>query len=162
MEIVKFLLILIQFLLILSSILGFPGNLVSIVIPLIFLTFKFITWQIFLIIVLLILFGELVEFLIGYFSSKFFGISNRSFWLSVVLSFIFGIIMSPLFFGIGALFGVFIGAFSGTFIYEYSTTKNFGVAFKRGFLSLFSRITGCILKITIGLYTLFLNFNYGF
>jgi len=82
--------------------------------------------------------------------------------LSVVLSFIFGIIMSPLFFGIGALFGVFIGAFSGTFIYEYSTTKNFGVAFKRGFLSLFSRITGCILKITIGLYTLFLNFNYGF
>ncbi len=150
--------LIIQFLLICTTMIGLPGNLISLATPAIFLFLNYITWKTFIIILCLIGVGEILEIYIGYIGSKIFGISGKSFWTSVIFAIIFGILMAPIFFGIGSIIGVFFGTFLGTFIYEYTHTKNFPLSLKLGFLSLFSRLTGTFIKFCIGLSTIYIQF----
>ena len=159
MEYFKYIMLAIQFLLILLNFLGLPGNILSLAIPLVFVIAQFITWKTFSIILVIIISGEIIEFALGYVSGKLLGISGKSFWSSVAGAIILGILMAPLFFGLGAIIGVFAGCFIGTFIYEYFTTNNFFLSLKRSFFSLFSKITGTIIKISLGLSTIILLFE---
>ncbi len=158
MDFLNYIFLALQFLSVLSSIFGLPGNIVSILFPIIFLYTGVITWKIFVGILVIIALGEIIEFGLSYFSGKFYGITGKSFWSSVAGALILGILMAPLFFGIGAVIGIFLGTFLGTFIYEYITTKNLSVSLKRGFLSLFSKLTGTIVKLSLGLSTVLICF----
>jgi len=157
----KFLLLFIQFLFILTNLLGLPGNILSLSIPLIFLIWGSLTWKYFIIIVLIIAVGELLEFLSTYLSGKYFGLDKKSIYSSIIFAIIFGILMAPLFFGIGAIIGTFIGAFFGTFTYELLTTKNFFTSFKRGLISLTGKITGTLIKISLGFTTIYITSHFG-
>ncbi len=147
----------VQFLLICTTMFGLPGNAISLIIPIIFLLMHYIKLKIFIILLILVAVGEILEFYIGYIGGKFFGISKKSFWVSVIFGIIFGILMAPLFLGIGALIGLFLGTFSGTFLYEYSNSKNLNHSIKLGFYSLFSRLTGTFIKFGIGILTIYLT-----
>ena len=159
MEVFKYFMIIIQILLVLSNILGIPGNLISLIVPLIFVIAQFIAWKTFLIIIIIIVSAEIIEFSLSYISGKFFGITGKSFWCSIAGALLLGIVMAPLFFGLGAVIGVFAGCFAGTFLYEYYTSKDTVLSLKRSFLSLFSKITGTIIKISLGLSTSMILFE---
>jgi len=150
--------LLIQFLLVCSTVFGLPGNVISLVTPILFLILGYISWKTLIIILSLVAIGEILEFYIGYIGSKVFGISNKSFWVSVIFAIFFGIIMAPIFFGIGSIIGVFFGTFLGTFLYEYSHNKDLKNSLKLGILSMFSRLTGTFIKFCIGLSTIYITF----
>ena len=157
----KFILLCIQFLFILTNLIGLPGNILSLSIPLIFLIWGSLTWKYFIIIVLIIAMGELLEFLSTYLSGKYFGLDKKSIYSSIIFAIIFGILMAPIFFGIGAIIGTFIGAFFGTFIYELLSTKKFFKSFKRGLISLTGKITGTLIKISLGVTTIYITSHFG-
>lgn len=136
--------------LVLSNIFGIPGNLVSLLFPLLWASFGIISWNIFFTISLIVAVGEGLEFASGYFLGKKYGIDNKSFWVSMICSILFTIVMAPLFFGIGAVIGAFLGAFVGTYTYEIITSKDKELALKRAFASLRGRFLGVYLKIIVG------------
>ncbi len=158
MDFLNYLMLILQFLSVLSTLFGLPGNLVSLVFPFVLTYMGIISWKIFSGIVLIIIMGEILEFGLSYISGKFYGISGKSFWSSVAGAILLGILMAPVFFGIGAVIGIFAGTFLGTFAYEYYTTKNFQISIKRSFLSLFSKITGTIAKLALGFSTIVICF----
>lgn len=140
-----------QFIFVLVNLIGLPGNILSLTIPLIFLIASKITFFQFLIIAVLILIGEIIEFIFGYYAVKNVGSVRGSFTFSIVCSVIFGILMAPILFGLGSIIGAFLGAFVGTFFYEYTATKDMKIAFKRGTASFKGRFLGTFSKIILGI-----------
>jgi uncharacterized protein YqgC (DUF456 family) len=157
-ETLTYILLFFQFLIILTTLFGLPGNIISLIVPLILVFLGTISWKIFALVAFIILLGEIIEFGIGYVSGKFYGINSKSFWSSIIGATVLGILMAPLLFGIGAVIGVFLGTFLGTFLYEIYSTKNFGQSLKRSFLSLFSKLTGTIIKLGLGFSTVVICF----
>lgn len=77
--------------------------------------------------------------------------------LSIIGALILGIIMTPLFFGLGAVVGSFTGAFLGVFLYEIIKEKNLFKALKSGLIVFKSRILGTVIKFSLGLFMTFLT-----
>lgn len=110
------------------------------------------------VLIVLAMFGELMEFVIGTFGSKPLKVSNGA----IVCAFIGGIIGAvigvPVFL-IGAVLGLFIGAFVGAFVYEWATLNDFGRAFVNALAVLATRIVASFLKTTLavgmGIYLVF-------
>jgi len=155
-------LLIFQFFTVLLNMVGLPGSIISILFPLIyFFASKITFWQL-LIIIALVALGEIVEFLLGYYSTKQVGSVKGSFVVSVIFSVILGILMAPLFFGVGAIIGTFLGAFLGTFIFEYIVTKDINLSLQRGVASLKGRFLGTFVKISLGVSTVILSGLYIF
>ena len=157
----KLFLIFVQFLLIITNVIGLPGNVLSLSIPLILLIWGNLTWKYFLLIAVIIAIGEVLEFLSTYLSGKYFGLNKKSIYSSIIFAIIFGILMAPIFFGIGAIIGTFFGAFLGTFLYEIITSKDLFLSFKRGLISLTGKITGTLIKISLGFTSIYITYLYG-
>lgn len=150
-----------QCLFVLSNLVGLPGNILSLISPLILLIWGNLTIKYFILIIVIIAIGEILEFLSSYISGKFFGLNKVSIYFSIGFAIILGIVMAPIFFGIGAIIGTFLGAFLGTFIYEFFTTKNLLLSIKRGLISLTGKITGTVIKLSLGFTTVYLTFLFG-
>lgn len=149
--------IIIQFVLILTNIIGLPGNLLAGIIPLIWFFSGHITLMQLFILILIIAIGEIFEFISSFLFGKKAGVSNKSMMISIVVSIILGVIMAPLFFGLGAIIGSFIGAFLGVFIYEFINNGNIINAFKRGIIIFKSRIFGTVVKCSLGIFMVVLT-----
>ncbi len=150
-----------QFIFVLLNLVGLPGNIISLAFPLILLIWGNLTIKYFVLIVIIIGIGELLEFLSTYLSGKYFGLDNKSIYFSIAFAIILGILMAPILFGIGAVIGTFLGAFLGTFLYEIFTTKNLLTSIKRGLISLTGKVTGTFIKIVLGLTTVYLTYLFG-
>ena len=157
----KIALLIFQIIFIFSNLVGLPGNIISLICPLVLLIWGNLTIKYFILIVIIISIGEILEFLSTYLSGKYFGLDKKSIYFSIGFAILFGILMAPLFFGIGAIIGTFFGAFLGTFIYEIFTTKNFIISLKRGLISLTGKITGTFIKLALGLTTVYLSYLFG-
>ncbi len=157
----KIALLIFQIIFIFSNLVGLPGNIISLICPLVLLIWGNLTIKYFILIVIIIAIGEILEFLSTYLSGKYFGLDKKSIYFSIGFAILFGILMAPLFFGIGAIIGTFFGAFLGTFIYEIFTTKNFIISIKRGLISLTGKITGTFIKLALGLTTVYLSYLFG-
>lgn len=152
MEILIIISIIIQICLILTNILGLPGNILAGLIPLIWFFSENLTITQLIIIILIIVAGEIIEFISGFLLGKNSGVSNKSLIVSIFGAFVLGIIMAPLFFGLGAIMGSFIGAFLGVFVYELLINRNIVTALKRGAVVFKSRIFGTVIKFSLGLF----------
>ncbi|UOD35370.1 DUF456 domain-containing protein [Deferribacteraceae bacterium V6Fe1] len=162
LSVLFFVLLILQFFLVILNLVGLPGNIVSLVLPLIYyFSSKMTFWQL-IFLISLIAAGEVIEFLIGYYAGKNVGAVKGSFFVSVIFSIVLGIIMAPLFFGVGAIIGTFLGAFIGTFLYEYIVTRDKSLAFERGIASFKGRFLGTFLKVSIGISTVILSGFYIF
>jgi len=157
----KIALLILQFIFVLSNFVGIPGNIFSLICPLILLIWGNLTLKYFLIIVVIIGIGEILEFLSTYISGKYFGLDKKSIYFSIGFAIILGIIMAPILFGIGAIIGTFLGAFLGTFLYEIFTTKKILLSLKRGLISLTGKITGTLIKISLGLTSIYITYLFG-
>lgn len=161
-SLLKIISLLFQSVFVASSVLGIPGNIISLIFPMIWWLTGYITGMQFAIILVVIGAGEVFEQMLGIVTGKKAGLNNRSMICSFIGAIVLGILMSPIMFGLGAIAGAFIGAFAGAFIYEYLTTKDMSVAIDRGFAALKGRVLGTILKLALGVSSIIISTIYMF
>jgi hypothetical protein len=113
--------------------------------------FQEITVRIIVILVVLALAGELIEFLLGILGSRKYESSNRAIMGSIVFGIIGAIMGAPFFFGIGAVIGAFTGAFAGAILMELSQGKKMDEALKSGWGAFIGRVAGTISKGAVGI-----------
>jgi uncharacterized protein len=137
-----------------SLIFGLPGNFVILGASMLFGWyggFQEITVKIIIILIVLALAGELIEFLLGVAGSKKYESSNRAIVGSIIFGIIGAVMGAPFFFGIGAVAGAFAGAFAGAIIVELSQGKNMDEALKSGWGAFIGRVAGTISKGAVGI-----------
>ncbi len=142
---------LLQLIFVAISIIGLPGNIISLIFPFLWWIGDKLTGFQFLLILLLIIAGEVLEQFTGIMTGKKIGMNNKSLFFSFVAAIVLSIIMAPIFFGLGAIIGAFLGAFLGTYVYELYATKNKQLATQRGFAALKGKFLGTILKFSLGI-----------
>jgi uncharacterized protein YqgC (DUF456 family) len=132
--------------------LGFPGTFIIFGDALIYgLITRFrgaISWQILLILLALAAFSELVEFLLGTFTTLKFGASR---WgvLGTLAGGILGAVWgSAVFPVVGTLLGALAGSFTGAFILELIHREDQARAAKAGFGAFVGRILGITLNLS--------------
>ena len=137
-----------------SLIFGLPGNFVILGASMLYGWyggFQEITVKIIIILIVLALAGELIEFLLGILGSKKYESSNRAVVGSIIFGIIGAVMGAPFFFGIGAVVGAFAGAFAGAIIVELSQGKNMDEALKSGWGAFIGRVAGTISKGAVGI-----------
>ncbi len=113
--------------------------------------FSDITVKVIVILIVLALVGELIEFLLGILGSKKYDSSNRAIVGSIIFGIIGAILGAPFFFGIGAVVGAFAGAFAGAIIVELSQGKKMDEAIKSGWGAFIGRVAGTVSKGAVGI-----------
>lgn len=113
--------------------------------------FSDITVSVIIILVVLALAGELIEFLLGILGSKKYESSNRAIVGSIIFGIIGAVMGAPFFFGIGAVIGAFAGAFAGAILMELSQGKKMDEAIKSGWGAFLGRVAGTISKGAVGI-----------
>ncbi len=113
--------------------------------------FSEITVGVIIILVVLALAGELIEFLLGILGSKKYESSNRAIAGSIIFGIIGAVMGAPFFFGIGAVIGAFAGAFAGAILMELSQGKKMDEAIKSGWGAFLGRVAGTISKGAVGI-----------
>jgi len=115
-----------------------------------------------LLVALIAVVAELLEFLAGAVGASKFGATRRGMIGAVVGAVAGALLMAPLLFGLGALLGAILGAFAGAFLLEYLSGKQFSAAFLSGVGSLLGRVAAVGIKSLLGViqigiitYTLF-------
>ncbi len=137
-----------------SLIFGLPGNFVILGASVLYGWyggFSDITVKVIVILIVLALVGELIEFLLGILGSKKYDSSNRAIVGSIIFGIIGAILGAPFFFGIGAVVGAFAGAFAGAIIVELSQGKKMDEAIKSGWGAFIGRVAGTVSKGAVGI-----------
>jgi uncharacterized protein YqgC (DUF456 family) len=132
---------------------GLPGNFLILLCSGLlawYFNFEVITTKIIILLVILALLGELLEFIIGIVGSKKKKASNKAVIGSIIFSIIGAILFAPILFGIGAIFGAFLGAFFGAFIVEYAREKDVAKAVESGKGAFLGKLGGVLVKTVIG------------
>jgi uncharacterized protein YqgC (DUF456 family) len=102
---------------------------------------------------LLTLAGEVVEYLFGIAGARRFGSSNRGIVFSILGGFAGAVLGAPLFFGFGAILGALVGAFMGAVLIELLTygPTEWKKALRSGWGNFLGRIAGVITKMAIAI-----------
>lgn len=138
-----------------ATLLGFPGTFVIFGDALIYgLVTRFrggITAKFLLLLLAITLFAELVEFLLGTFTSLKFGASRWGVLGTIaggILGAAWGSAAIPL---VGTLIGAICGAFLGAFLLEYLHREDHVLAAKAGFGAFVGKILGMTLTLSISI-----------
>lgn len=145
----------VQTVFVLLNLLGLPGNIAALFIPLFWALSGHMDWNVFYTVLLLVAAGEAVELAASYFVGKKYGVSNMSFFASVIGSLIGGLFGAGILLGIGAVPGTFLGAFLGTYLYEYFKFSDHRTALKRGIATFTGRFIGTGMKVVLGFIAVF-------
>jgi uncharacterized protein YqgC (DUF456 family) len=135
--------------------LGLPGN--WLILGIAFLKafmsdFQSLTFTWLIILLVLALIGEAIEFLLGVYVAKKYGASKWGMMGAFFGGLIGAIVGTPLLFpGIGTMIGAFIGAFMGAFILEYINRMRSDVSYKAGIGAFMGRILAIALKLEVGI-----------
>jgi len=162
METIKIILIGLQSAAVLTNILGLPGGIISAVIPVIMYFSGYIGIKLLVSVIVVIAAGEAAEFYSCFVIGKRYGISSKGLWFSIISAIVLGIIMSPLFMGLGAVIGTFLGAYLGTLFYELITGASFARAKEKAKGVLFGRFIGTFAKMGAGFFAIYLEIGYIF
>jgi len=162
METIKYILIGLQSVAVLTNIVGLPGGFISLIFPLIMFLSGYIGLKLFISVLIIIIAGEVAEFYSAFVIGKRYGISSKGLWFSVICAIILGIMLAPLFLGLGAVFGTFLGAYLGTLGYELATGASWPRAKEKAKGVLFGRFIGTFTKIGAGFFAIYLEVGYLF
>jgi len=139
---------------IMSHFFGLPGNWLILGISLLLAWsghFDKIELTTLVILLVLTLLGELIEFLLGIIGAKKYEASNRAIVGSIIFGIIGAILGAPFFLGIGSIIGAFAGAFAGAVLFELFQGKKIQQAVSSGWGTLLGRVGGSFAKIFIGI-----------
>ncbi|MGH7800188.1 MAG: DUF456 family protein [Thermodesulfobacteriota bacterium] len=137
-----------------SLIFGLPGNFIILAASLLYGWyggFKEITYKVILILIILAIVGEVVEYGLGILGAKKRGATKGAIIASIIGGIAGAIIGMPFLFGIGSIIGAFLGAFGGAFLLEYLQGKGVDQAIESGWGAFLGRIGGAISKGFIGI-----------
>lgn len=141
--------ILILFIGLFSIIFGFPGTVIILIDAIVYslLTgFKTIGWKIIAVLIILSLFAETLDFMLGSAGAKKFGSSKKGVVASLIGGITGAMLMTPFLLGLGAVIGAFLGGFAGTFLVELIEQKKLKPAVRAGYGTLIGKITGIFAK----------------
>ncbi|MCA9406709.1 MAG: DUF456 domain-containing protein [Candidatus Omnitrophica bacterium] len=113
-------------------------------------SFQILTPKVLLVLLLLYLLGELLEFMFTMVGAKAFGASNAAAF-GAVAGGILGAIIGTSFFGVGLIVGTFCGIFLGAFLVEHLKHKEWRRSVKAGIGSLVGRVGSIFTKVCIAL-----------
>lgn len=108
------------------------------------------TWEFFIWLLGLAVFGEIAEFFLGHYGAKRFGGSNKGSFAGIIGAIVGSIFGAPFFFGVGALFGALFGAFVACTLVELMSGLEFSKAAHAGFGTALGRFGGFVVKIGVG------------
>ena len=103
-----------------------------------------------LLVALIAVVAELLEFFAGAIGASKFGATRGGMMGAVIGAIVGAILMAPLLFGLGALLGAITGAFAGAFLLEYLSGKKLPEAFLAGLGSLLGRAAAVGIKSLLG------------
>jgi len=162
METIKIILIGLQSVAVLTNLLGMPGGFISMVFPLIMYLSGYIGVKLFVSVLFVIAIGEVAEFYASFVVGKRYGVSSKGLWVSILAAIVLGIVMAPLFFGIGAIIGTFVGAYAGALGYELAIGTTPVRAREKAKGVLFGRFLGTFAKVGVGFFAIYLEVGYLF
>lgn len=115
----------------------------------VFLTgFSIVNLKSLIVLLILYLIGEVLEYFLVIFGAKKFGASNAAV-IGALLGGVLGAIFGVSFLGIGVILGAFLGVFLGAFIVELFIQKDLVKSLKAGGGSLLGRFSSIFLKVII-------------
>jgi uncharacterized protein YqgC (DUF456 family) len=124
-----------------------------------FLTnFAILTVKTLIILLVLYLFGEALEYIFIITGAKKFGASNKAI-IGALIGGIIGAIIGTAFFGVGLIVGTFLGIFLGAFLVELIAKKDVVKSIKAGTGGVLGRIGSIAAKIIIAAVMLFIMFQ---
>ena len=137
------------FLGIFSTVFGFPGTiiiLVDVIIYALFAGFGRIGFKIILVLIVLAVLGEAIDFGLSMAGAQRFGASKKGVLASIFGGMIGAAIMSPFFYGLGTVAGLFLGGFTGIIIVETLRQSGFKPALRASYGSMLGRIAAMFAK----------------
>lgn len=132
-----------------SIVLGFPGTFLilgDVIVYSLITGFEKIGFKIIIVLVLISLLAEAVDFFLGVAGARKYGSSKRGVVLSIIGGIIGVIVMAPILLGLGAVIGAFLGGFAGAFLGEYLEQRKLKPALRAGYGALIGRIAGVLVK----------------
>jgi len=146
--------ILVLFLGLFSIIFGLPGTVAIFIDVLIYAVvtgFTKIGWKILIVLAVLMVLAETLEFFLGVTGAARFGASRKAIWASIIGGFVGAALLTPYFLGMGTLIGVFAGGFLGTLAIELVRQQKMKPALRAGLGAVLGRMMGIITKGTLSI-----------
>jgi len=141
--------IMILFLGVFLVIFGIPGNAVIFLTSLIYaliMDFERIGWKTLLILFILAVITEAIEFMMGWIGVPRFGTSVKGFWAAAFGSFLGALIMVHYLLGLGILVGIFVGGLGGVILVEIQQRGRVKPSLRTATSAIAARIAGMALK----------------
>lgn len=136
-----------------SLVFGLPGNFIILADSVLYGWyggFREITLKVIMVLILLAILGEIIEFALGVLGVKKHRGSKVAIGGSIAGGIVGAICGAPFLFGIGSIAGAFLGAFAGAFLVEFFRGKGLDQAMESGRGAFFGRVGGTITKGAIG------------
>ena len=154
--------ILVLFLGIFSTVFGLPGTvliLIDIVAYALLTGFAQIGFKLILILVVMAVVAELLDFGLGMAGAVRFGTSRWGMWAALFGSLAGAAILTPYFLGPGAMIGIFLGGSAAVFVMEMLKRRKLKPAFRASVGAMLGRMAGIAVKgmasIAMAAFTLF-------
>ncbi len=109
-----------------------------------------IGWATVVLVGILMLIGEVLEWTLTARYTKKYGGSRRAGWGAVIGGMVGAFLGVPVPI-VGSVIGAFVGAFVGAFAFEYSVATDHGAATRVAWGALIGRVTAAAVKVAIGL-----------
>ena len=146
--------IIVLFIGIFSIIFGIPGTaiiLIDVILYALITGFERVTIKIVLLLLVMCILAEGIDFSLGIAGAARFGISKRVIWISTISGFIGALALTPLFFGLGTVAGSFLGGFAGVLAVELIEQSKLKPASRTDYRAILGRVAGTLLKGSLAL-----------
>jgi uncharacterized protein YqgC (DUF456 family) len=141
--------ILVLFMGIFSIVFGIPGTaviLIDVIIYALITGFERVSIKIVLILLVISILAEAIDFSFGVAGAARFGISKRAIWIAAISGVIGAVAMTPFFLGLGTVAGIFLGGFTGVLAIELVQQSKLKPALRAGHGAILGRIAGTLIK----------------
>lgn len=141
--------ILVLFIGIFSTIFGLPGTIIIFIDVLLYSLitgFEKIGIKILIILAILMILAECLDFALGMAGAVRFGSSKKGLWASAIGSIVGAILMTPYLMGLGVIIGAFAGGFIGVLMIELIRQQKLKPALRAGYGAIMGRIAGIFAK----------------
>jgi uncharacterized protein YqgC (DUF456 family) len=141
--------ILVLFAGIFSTVFGIPGTfliLTDVILYACVTGFEKIGIKIILILVVISVLAEAIDFAFGMSGMARFVTSKRGIWISIISGFIGALVMTPILYGLGTVIGIFLGGFASVLIIELIRQSGLKPALRTEYRAILGRVAGTLVK----------------
>jgi hypothetical protein len=132
-----------------SIVFGLPGTIIILIDAVVYALvtgFQKIGIKILIILLLISIVAEALDFALGMMGAAKFGASAKGIWASIIGATLGAVALTPVFFGLGTIMGIFFGAFAAVVIVELIQQSQLKQAIRAGYGVLLGRFAGMFVK----------------